>query len=111
MDVLKDITSQIRKVDKDIRQLEKTLSHVNEKDVKTITTMMNTLTKVRSNRADLTKSYHAANQDINLRNEEIKQRIDKMRAEIKFMSEQGEGMVKVDKILDYINNMGDGSDD
>ena len=102
MELLEEIRLGIVNIDSQIAEITEELSKVGEDDPRTKNLLRTQLSRYNNDRTSKERLWHSINQDIGLRNEEIRARILKMKSEIEQMQKLDEMEIKADKIIDFI---------
>ena len=102
MELLEEIRLGIVNIDSQIAEITEELSRVGEDDPRTKNLLRTQLSRYNNDRTSKERLWHSINQDVSLRNEEIRGRILKMKAEIEQMQKLDEIEIKADIIIDYI---------
>lgn len=107
MDILDKVSKDIREVEEKIELVNKSLGsgYIHPGDIKTINSLMSTHRGYVSERTKLTELLHKVTQDINVKNEEIRGRIQKMKAEIELIASSGKGEIAITSVLLKLNDM------
>lgn len=108
VDVLSKLKEEIESYDVQIEAILEDLASgaIREHEVEVRNRLRTTLATYKRGRAEVVRAYHATNQDLNIKNELLLTRIDRMKEEIKQMANsKGDQFVKVDNIISYLSGL------
>lgn len=108
VDVLAKLKEEIESYDVQIEAILEDLASeaIRDHEVEVRNRLRTTLATYKRGRADAVRAYHATNQDLNVKNELLLTRIDRMKEEIKQMANsKGDQFVKVDNIISYLSGL------
>lgn len=104
MDLLNRIKMDIARVDKDIREIDEVMEMIPKDDLGTKSDLFALKSRYRNDKIKLLKSYHDANQDLSLRNEELRQRIEEIKARISLMASGEETSRSLEALLGMMDD-------
>lgn len=108
VDVLSKLKEEIESYDQQIEAILEDLASdaIREHEVEVRNRLRTTLATYKRGRAEVVRAYHATYQDLNVKNELLLTRIDRMKEEIKQMAKsKGDQFVKIDNIMSYLTGI------
>lgn len=108
LDVLKKLAEEVESYDEQIEAILGDLASgvIREHEVEVRDKLRTTLATYKRGRADAIRAYHAAYQDLNIKNDLLLIRIDRMKEEIRQMANsEGDQFVKIDNIVSYLSGI------
>lgn len=90
MDPLKSLEKRIENLESEVLKVETSLKLVHREDFKTLNMLTTTLTKMTSELGKLIKTHHDVKQDLELKNEETRARINRLTGNVNELEDLSE---------------------